>query len=82
MTPQSWYFYIVNDDVLSQVFYTRLLPLLDQKAITVIFANIEDLLLTNTVSIAHHAIAISFLKLFVDFFEFSRRTTEGMPFVC
>jgi hypothetical protein len=33
-----------------QVFYTSLLPVLDRKAITVVFANVEDLLLTNTVT--------------------------------
>lgn len=33
---------------LSQVFYASLLPLLDEKALTVIFANIEDILLFNT----------------------------------
>jgi actin cytoskeleton-regulatory complex protein PAN1 len=33
-----------------KVFYTSLMPILDQKANTVIFANVEDILLTNTVS--------------------------------
>lgn len=33
-----------------QVFYTNLIPILDQKAVTVIFANVEDILLTNTVN--------------------------------
>jgi hypothetical protein len=28
-----------------------MMPLLDRKAITVVFANIEDILLTNTVSV-------------------------------
>jgi len=32
-----------------QVFYANIMPLLDDKAITVIFANVEDILLTNTV---------------------------------
>ena len=35
---------------LLQVFYSGLLPILDLKAVTVIFANVEDILLTNTVS--------------------------------
>lgn len=34
-----------------QVFYANIMPLLDNKAITVIFANIEDIMLTNTVCI-------------------------------
>ena len=34
---------------LIQVFYSSMLPLLSTKEITVVFANIEDLLLTNTV---------------------------------
>jgi hypothetical protein len=33
-----------------QTFYSSMMPLLDRKAITVVFANIEDILLTNTVS--------------------------------
>ena len=33
----------------TQVFYSSMLPLLDTKAITVIFANVEDILITNTV---------------------------------
>lgn len=32
-----------------QVFYANIMPLLDDKATTVIFANVEDILLTNTV---------------------------------
>ncbi len=36
--------------MVSQVFYRGLLPHLDEKAATVIFANVEDILLTNTVS--------------------------------
>jgi len=32
-----------------QVFYANIMPLLDDKASTVIFANVEDILLTNTV---------------------------------
>ena len=32
-----------------QVFYGSMLNILDQKAIAVIFANVEDILLTNTV---------------------------------
>jgi hypothetical protein len=36
-----------------QVFYSKTLPLLDEKAAKVVFANIEDILLTNTVSWFH-----------------------------
>lgn len=35
-------------DRLSQVFYASLLDMLDDKALTVIFANVEDILLANT----------------------------------
>ena len=34
-----------------EVFYAKISPLLDEKATTVVFANIEDILLTNGVSI-------------------------------
>ena len=33
----------------SQVFYSSLLSILSEKEITVVFANIEDILLANTV---------------------------------
>jgi actin cytoskeleton-regulatory complex protein PAN1 len=32
-----------------KLFYERLVPVLEPKAVTVIFANVEDILLTNTV---------------------------------
>ena len=32
-----------------QIFYSKTMPLLDEKAVKVLFANIEDILLTNTV---------------------------------
>jgi len=37
------------DQYVFQVFYAKIMPLLDDKATTVIFANVEDILLTNTV---------------------------------
>ncbi|KAL6308638.1 hypothetical protein BKA93DRAFT_822360 [Sparassis latifolia] len=40
--------YVRDLQLIVEVFYANLLPLLDEKAITVIFANIEDILLTNT----------------------------------
>ncbi|KAJ4490290.1 hypothetical protein J3R30DRAFT_3278216 [Lentinula aciculospora] len=39
--------YVRDLQLVVEVFYSKLLPLLDRKAITVIFANIEDILLTN-----------------------------------
>jgi actin cytoskeleton-regulatory complex protein PAN1 len=39
-------------NILHQIFYAKLLPMLDEKAIKVIFANIEDILLTNTVCVS------------------------------
>lgn len=51
MEVRRWF---LSNDKMSeaawQVFYTKLLPLLDEKATKVIFANVEDILLTNTVS--------------------------------
>lgn len=40
-----------------QVFYSSMLPLLSRKEVTVVFANIEDLLLTNTVRFILHPTA-------------------------
>ncbi|THG95777.1 hypothetical protein EW026_g5934 [Hermanssonia centrifuga] len=40
--------YVRDLQLIVEVFYTSLLPLLDQKAVTVIFANVEDILLSNT----------------------------------
>ncbi|KIK68649.1 hypothetical protein GYMLUDRAFT_36129 [Collybiopsis luxurians FD-317 M1] len=39
--------YVRDLQLIVEEFYSKLLPLLDRKAITVIFANIEDILLTN-----------------------------------
>jgi len=47
---------------LSQVFYSSLLPTLSEKEITVVFANIEDTLLTNTVRSVRYDPIFSFLK--------------------
>ncbi|KAF7972256.1 hypothetical protein HWV62_18572 [Athelia sp. TMB] len=40
--------YVRDLQLIVEVFYSSMIPLLDQKAITVIFANVEDILLTNT----------------------------------
>ncbi|THH31859.1 hypothetical protein EUX98_g2302 [Antrodiella citrinella] len=40
--------YVRDLQLIVEVFYRNLLPILDEKAITVIFANVEDILLTNT----------------------------------
>ena len=39
----------------SQVFYSSLLPILSEKEVTVVFANIEDILLINTVRSIRHS---------------------------
>lgn len=60
------------------------MPMLDQKAITVIFANIEDLLLTNTVRYPAWLIEIVNSIQYpaaVDLSKFSRRTSERVPIV-
>ncbi|KAJ8093458.1 hypothetical protein PM082_020315 [Marasmius tenuissimus] len=40
--------YVHDLQLIVEVFYASMLPLLDTKAVTVVFANIEDILLTNT----------------------------------
>ncbi|KAL1691657.1 hypothetical protein GGG16DRAFT_91161 [Schizophyllum commune] len=40
--------YVHDLQLIVEVFYQSMLPLLDTKAITVVFANVEDLLLVNT----------------------------------
>ncbi|KAF7359085.1 Actin cytoskeleton-regulatory complex protein [Mycena sanguinolenta] len=40
--------YVRDLQLIVETFYSSMMPLLDRKAITVIFANIEDILLTNT----------------------------------
>jgi hypothetical protein len=66
----------------SQVFYSTMLPLLDRKAITVVFANVEDILLTNTVRsqvfILHFQQCSS---IPADLHELAGRTPEGVPIV-
>jgi actin cytoskeleton-regulatory complex protein PAN1 len=42
--------YVSDLQLVVDVFYASMLPLLDDKATAVIFANIEDILLSNTVS--------------------------------
>ena len=39
-----------------QIFYSKTMPLLDEKAVKVVFANIEDILLTNTVRRRHRTV--------------------------
>ena len=40
-------------EITCQIFYSKTMPLLDEKAVKVVFANIEDILLTNTVRWYH-----------------------------
>ncbi|KAF4578312.1 hypothetical protein EYR36_000119 [Pleurotus pulmonarius] len=40
--------YVRDLQLIVEVFYSSMLPLLDTKAVTVVFANVEDILLTNT----------------------------------
>ena len=42
--------YVRDLQLVVEIFYTSLLPILSMKETTVIFANVEDLLLVNTVS--------------------------------
>lgn len=51
--------YVRDLQLIVEVFYTNLLELLDQKATTVVFANIEDILLCNTVSMCDNIITLS-----------------------
>ena len=43
--------YVRDLQLIVEVFYSNLLSILDEKGITVVFANVEDILLTNTVRI-------------------------------
>ncbi|EIN07872.1 hypothetical protein PUNSTDRAFT_103983 [Punctularia strigosozonata HHB-11173 SS5] len=40
--------YVRDLQIIVEVFYASMLPMLDEKAVTVIFANVEDILLSNT----------------------------------
>lgn len=53
-----------------KIFYSKMLPLLDRKAITVIFANIEDILLSNIVreQVCNRWIATDFLSYYMQTF--------------
>lgn len=42
--------YVRDLQLIVELFYSRLLNVMEQKAITVVFANVEDILLINTVS--------------------------------
>lgn len=42
--------YVRDLQMIVGVFYANILPLLEEKAATVIFANVEDILLVNTVN--------------------------------
>lgn len=42
--------YVRDLQLIVELFYSRLLDAMEHKAITVIFANVEDILLVNTVS--------------------------------
>jgi hypothetical protein len=41
--------YVRDLQLIVEVFYASILPILSEKEATVVFANVEDLLLTNTV---------------------------------
>jgi len=55
-----------------------MLEVLSQKEITVVFANIEDILLTNTVSEATMSNSNGMLITSTGFPEFARGAPEGM----
>jgi hypothetical protein len=63
--------------LLWQLFYSRLMGTLGEKATTVIFANIEDILLTNTVLPPHPSL-LAMTNSLVDIPFCSRRTSERL----
>ena len=63
-----------------QLFYANVFSILDQKARTVVFANVEDILLMNTVCISSHYDALVMLIL-VGLLELPGGAAEGMSAV-
>lgn len=66
----------------TQVFYSSMIPLLDTKAITVVFANVEDILLTNTV---RHSLLSTLspasLTMALDFLQLLGRATKRLSVI-
>ena len=69
----------LTQDTPRQHFYANVLPMLDEKARTVVFANVEDILLMNTVSsglpVAPGALPHSIVA---DVFELPGGASEGL----
>jgi hypothetical protein len=61
--------YVRDLQLIVEVFYSNLMSLLDQKAITVVFANIEDILLTSTVRDPLQLCAVSLMGISPIFFR-------------
>ena len=59
-----------------------MMPLLSQKEVTVVFANVEDLLLVNTVSVSGCRYLHRMLTDPIGICEFLGRSTKGVPVVC
>ncbi|KAF8959742.1 hypothetical protein BDZ97DRAFT_1836791 [Flammula alnicola] len=58
--------YVRDLQLIVEVFYSSMLPMLSQKEITVVFANIEDLLLTNTAFVSSLEERQKDCRLYVD----------------
>ncbi|KAJ7590631.1 hypothetical protein C8J56DRAFT_887202 [Mycena floridula] len=54
--------YVRDLQLIVEVFYSSMMPMLDRKGITVVFANVEDILLTNTDYCVNQSNAIKVLK--------------------
>ena len=63
-----------------QLFYANVFSILDQKARTVVFANVEDILLMNTVCISSYY-GVLVILIFVGLLELPGGATEGMSAV-
>lgn len=58
--------YVRDLQLIVEVFYTNLNPLLDQRATAVIFANVEDILLTNTAFLSSLEARQKECRLYID----------------
>lgn len=59
-----------------------MLPLLSEKEVTVVFANVEDILLTNTVSKTDYCSMKIKIRICLGVYELLGRTAEGMSTLC
>ena len=80
MTSVTFTLLGLTQDTPHQHFYANVLPMLDEKARTVVFANVEDILLMNTVSSGLTAAPGALPhSITTDVFELPGGASEGLP---